>query len=149
MALKLSKIVRTTTAVATRTRAFAMTRVTNDGKPLVFHVVAAILENCLYLNEKLAYGSDVAARLRATGNRVDADMVSANEAADIAAFAKHIVKSWDNVVDDDGQPVPYSIENAKDILTALGGEFDELKTFCADRMNFTEQALDSATVAKN
>ena len=62
---------------------------------------------------------------------------------DRALFAKHVVKRWGNVFDEDGKAVTFSKDACKEFLDALSDRhFDELREFCRDPYAFRDNEED-------
>jgi hypothetical protein len=65
----------------------------------------------------------------------------------VACLARTILLDWQGVVDDDGLPVPFSVESAEALLTELA-DFRELVAGHAMRVENFRNA-ETATLAKN
>ena len=62
---------------------------------------------------------------------------------DIDLFVDHVVVGWEDVVNQDGEPVEFSKENCRDFLQAIPPEmFTELRLFCLDIRNFRPDAVE-------
>ena len=59
---------------------------------------------------------------------------------DRALFAGTVLVGWEGVVDDQGQPVPFSKEVAQDLIDALPDwMFDQIRMFAMDPGQFVEE----------
>lgn len=102
-------------------------------KPIVFHVLPATLDNQAFRNEVLVLS--MAAKPDAP-EAVTTESITKSEDRDIDVFARHVVRGWDNVYDDNGQPVPYSVESAIELLNIVRSEFYKLRSFATDPRSF-------------
>ena len=70
---------------------------------------------------------------------------------DKVLYPRHIIKDWDNVTDNDGNEVPFSVEEAEEFLQALPDWiFDEIRVFCVQPQNFlAEDIPDEEETSKN
>lgn len=63
---------------------------------------------------------------------------------EIKAYARHILKDWRGLIDDDGTEIPYSVETAKQILT----DYPDLREFvilvAQDNDRFRTEAREDA-----
>tara|TARA_R110000737_G_scaffold47134_5_gene67063 strand:+ start:1363 stop:1836 length:474 start_codon:yes stop_codon:yes gene_type:complete len=56
---------------------------------------------------------------------------------DIELFVDHVVVGWEDVVNQNEEPVEFTAENCRDFLQAIPPEmFTELRLFCLDIRNF-------------
>jgi hypothetical protein len=103
----------------------------------VLHVVQATDANEKYWNAILRRNSASVRRLRS--GRLNAAVLDSTRDHDRELFAKLIVKGWENVEDDQGNPVPFSQEDCLGFLQALPNWiFDDLRNFASDAQNFLE-----------
>lgn len=121
-----------------------------EGLPTV-HVVAATKENKPYINALLERTKSPKRRKRKNRD-FDTDealkMLEKQSETDIDLYPQFVIKDWENVVDDKGAEVPFSVEAAKEFCSAIQGPlFEELQIFCTDYQNFTD--LDTEATAKN
>ena len=80
--------------------------------------------------------------------------VTDNREKDIELYAKHVIKDWKNVVDENNEAVPYSSDEGTDFLTQLcqnnqSWVFDDLRVFCSDMSNFVQDMIDDEDTIKN
>ena len=67
------------------------------------------------------------------------DEVNQGRLDDRVAFPGTVLVGWEGVVDDKGQPVPFSKENAIDLVDALPDwMFDSLRMFAMEPSNFIQ-----------
>lgn len=63
-------------------------------------------------------------------------------------FPRFIVVGWHDVVDDKGEEVPFSVENARDFLSALPDYiFDEFRKWCGQEVNFLPRGTSNIELA--
>lgn len=98
-----------------------------------------------YWNETLRRSEHLAKRKA----KITAGLVESLQQQDLVLFPKYIVVGWENVFDDNGNPVPFSEEDCKKFVVGIGiDEFKKLSDFCGDFTNFRD-AIDAAGVAGN
>lgn len=118
-----------------------------DALGVTLTVAPASEANRSYWNAALA-----AAGAMQGGRGLTAARVEDGREADAALLAAHVVKGWSGVLRN-GQPYPFTGDNAKTFLVALAKGaphvFDELKAFCKDEDNFTAGALSLGGLAGN
>lgn len=151
MALKLSKLSAALASVDERTVPFTVNRYKApqpDGTTaaIVLHLLPGTKDNRPFRNTMLLLS--MAEKENPSQDAVDLATMDAKEDKLIAILAKHVVRGWSNVYDDDGAPVPYSEEAAIDLLSLLRTEFDNIVKFAVDETKFVEP-VDIAAVAKN
>jgi hypothetical protein len=151
MALKLSKLSAALTSVDERTVPFTVNRYKApqpDGTTaaIVLHLLPGTRDNRPFRNTMLLLS--MAEKENPSSEAVDLAAMDAKEDKLIAIAAKHIVRGWSNVFDDDGAPVPYSEEAAIDLLSLLRTEFDNIVKFATDETKFVEP-VDITAVTKN
>lgn len=151
MALKLSKLSAALTAVNERTVSFTVNRYKApqpDGTTaaIVLHLLPGTKDNRPFRNTMLLLSMDE--KKNPSPEAVDLASMDKKEDRLIEIMAKHVIRGWSNVFDDDGAPVPYSEEAAIDLLSLLRTEFDNIVKFAVDDANFIEP-VDIAAVAKN
>ena len=93
------------------------------------------------------------AQTRRSG-KVTLKTVDANRESDISLYAQHVIKDWQNVVDENNLPITYSVAEGKEFLTQLMSNnqswvFDDLRVFCSDMSNFVQDMIDEDEVIKN
>lgn len=59
----------------------------------------------------------------------------------VKVFAKTALLDWENIADRNGNPYPYSVDNAVKLLTELPTLFDILQMEAANNSNFQTEAL--------
>lgn len=70
-------------------------------------------------------------------------------ARDLDLYPKFIIQGWEDVVDDDGVPVAFSEENAREFLQALPQWiFDSIRLFAVQASNFVDATLPTLQEAK-
>jgi hypothetical protein len=81
---------------------------------------------------------------------VNQSMIAESRNKDRELYPSFVVVGWENVVDSQGEEVPFSSEACRDFLNALPDWlFDELRTFAAKSSNFAEDRVDAGEVAGN
>lgn len=113
------------------TREFDIYAFTINDKFPVLNVVSATVANKPYFAGLL---KNAASRSRSASD--ESDQLREN---DYSLYSRHVVTGWSNVVDEDGEPVPFTKANCEEFLRVLPEFlFDELRTFCGNASNFTE-----------
>lgn len=69
------------------------------------------------------------------------------EAQLTTSFAKHLVKGWKGVLDENGDEIPFTLENADRLLQDLPELFEALLNFSLNRNNYGIDSVEK--VAKN
>jgi hypothetical protein len=76
-----------------------------------------------------------------------------NRAEDRVLFAKYVIADWDGVQDDQGEPVPFSEDNVKELCDQLPDIlFDQIRNEAGNLSNFyddDEQVPDADELAGN
>ena len=67
------------------------------------------------------------------------------EEARTLVFAEHLITGWNNIVDKDGNDLPFSRENAVALLADLPDLVNELVNFSLDRANYGLDSVETAT----
>lgn len=121
-----------------------------EGCPVV-HVIAATKENKPYINALLER-TQTPKRRRKQRQQFDPDeaikMLEKQAEIDVELYPQFVIKGWENVVDDKGNAVPFSVEAAREFCEAIQGPlFEELQMFCTNYANFTD--LETEDTAKN
>lgn len=107
-----------------------------EGQP-TFTVAPAMETNPPYFNALLKFMNKTARAMK-SGVITD-DMIKDNRKADKSLYPKHIVKGWKNVVDAEGNPVPFTVENCEAFLEYLPfDQFEQLRQFAMARANFSD-----------
>lgn len=87
---------------------------------------------------------------RNTKVTVSASLIADSRNEDRELYAQHIISDWANMeqITDD---ITFNLQNCKDFLEALPDyEFDSLREFCSNPMNFIEgDSIDADKTAKN
>lgn len=111
-----------------------------EGEPQIL-VSPATEANKPYFNASLKRNQAMARKLR--GRAMDAKLVKKTRESDRELYGEHVLKGWRKVQAADGSYPEYTKEDGKDFLNALPPEiFDEVRVFCSNSFNFTEQASD-------
>lgn len=119
-----------------------------EGYPALI-VVPATEENPAYMNKIL---KDTRKNMRIINqDRLTAAQVQQYRERDYVLFAKHVVVGFKDVLDAEGNEVPWNMENAEEFLRAIPTlEFDELRDFCGSIGNFAQTTgEDHEDLAKN
>lgn len=67
--------------------------------------------------------------------------------ADVVLFAKHVIRGWKHVVDNDGKPVKFTAENAEAFFRALPTRFfDAIRAFAQNADNYVDGTLPDMVV---
>lgn len=76
--------------------------------------------------------------------RIDAGLVSDEEMETffLKTFAKVAITGWQNVNDEEGKPLPYSYENALNLITELPELYQELVQKSIERDNYRSYRLE-------
>jgi len=120
----------------------------NIGGEPTFQVRPATESNKPYFNAMLKRSRKMA-RVIASGN-INAAHLDQNRDNDRDLFPKHVIVGWKNVVDNEGNPVEFTQENATDYLSKLPNWIlDDLRNFVATPTNFAETEVDVGELAKN
>ena len=67
------------------------------------------------------------------------------EEARTRVFAEYLITGWNNIVDKDGNDLPFSRENAVALLADLPDLVNELVSFSLDRENYGLDSVETAT----
>lgn len=150
MTLKLSKIKQALNASGDSVRTFDIrARCRPDMPQIRFSVRSATKDNRAYFDALLRVGAMLNGQIDGDKTKISPEVNERFESEQIRMFAAHVVVGWENIVDDDGDPVLFSPDDAADVLKSIGLEFDRLKAFCEERSNFSRSTvIDSAAVAK-
>lgn len=85
---------------------------------------------------------------RVSGGKINAAFLEKYRKDLIPLYAKFVVKNWANIVDREGNQVPFTSENFQSFLEAMPAQaFDNLVDFCENETNFRE--VDTEELAKN
>lgn len=111
----------------------------------IFVVRNAGESNKPYFNEMLRRAEHLARRKA----KVTVELIKDNRDRDRDLYPKHVIVGWENVVDADGKPVPFSQDDCRAFLASVPDDmFDELREFCREAVNFRE-TTDGAAAAGN
>lgn len=79
---------------------------------------------------------------------IDLAFIEKGRNKDKALYPKYIIKGWGNVKNSNGDEVPFSEAKVVEFIEALPNYlFDELRDFCQDPKNFSEENVEE--IAKN
>lgn len=67
------------------------------------------------------------------------------EEARTKVFAKYLVKGWNNIIDKDGNDLPFTTENAIALLLDLPDLVNEMVDFALNRTNYPIDSVEKAT----
>ena len=85
---------------------------------------------------------------RLARGKIPAGYIDTLREKQVILYSKHIVRGWENVLDQDKNPVPFSEADCLDFLQAIPAQsFDQLITFCENEGNF--RSYDPKEIAKN
>ena len=72
--------------------------------------------------------------------KIKANLVEAEEAMDIERemFVKTCVIGWEDVVNENGESIPFSVSNAIELFKDLPDLYTDLKNYASDRENYKE-----------
>lgn len=77
---------------------------------------------------------------RIQAGAIDAALMAENREDDRSLYAEFIIKGWRRMLDAQGKPVPFTLENVKDFLNALPNWlFDEVRLFASNSQNFVPE----------
>lgn len=82
---------------------------------------------------------------------VSVNLIEANRDEDRELYAQHIIKGWENVIDDKGKQVPFSPEVCLEYLRALPSDiFDSIREFASNPVNHRDrEGLNVEATSKN
>lgn len=116
---------------------FGITKDDGTFAPAVLHLRFAGDGNPGWLNAITAHAAANPTRLRGIATQGNREVAQLLEARDRALFPKHVVVGWDNVVDSEGQRVPFSVEACSDFFEALPlWILDDVRLFALTASNF-------------
>lgn len=99
------------------------------------HLVHAGDSNKRWLNAVNAYNAKTGIARKSRDNPQEATVLANTRDRDL--YPKLIIQGWDDVPDDDGNLVPFSVENAAEYVAALPQWiFDEVRMFAVQAANF-------------
>lgn len=78
------------------------------------------------------------AKKRSRHSAVTMAFIDESREADIAEYAQYIVKGWEDMLDNKGNPIEFSKEECLEFLEAIDSWlFDQIRAFCVDPTNFS------------
>jgi hypothetical protein len=105
--------------------------------PMVFQVLPALKCNKRFLNAQMREAS----KLERRKNR-DLSATEVQRLTHVLRdnYADYIVEGWSDVIDVNGEDVPYNKENCRALMRALPEEaFDQIMEFCQEPTNFVAE----------
>jgi hypothetical protein len=122
------------------------------GEPTLI-VAPAFGANKDYFNALLKRRRTGPARLtpKKLTEKLEAHTIEDTRNDDKVLYPRHVIKGWENITDNDGKKVPFSVEEVTEFLKVLPDWiFDEVRVFCVQPENFVEEELpDTEEVSKN
>ena len=119
----------------------------NGDNPPTLTLAPAGQSNKAYNREALRRNRQFDALI--AGRKLSPKLIEEIREADTVLYAKHVVKGWKNVVDNEGKAVPFNEENATAFFQALPRRFfDMIRGFCQDAENFVDMP-DLAAMSTN
>jgi hypothetical protein len=119
-----------------------------EGDDMVLIVLPATEANKPFFNKQLKQTQTQGGLRNKRRNLNDRDLEMQRE-SDKALYSRYVLTDWENVFDDDGQAVPFSVEAAAEFLDKLPNWlFDDLRFFCTSPNNFIE-LMDVEEKSKN
>lgn len=90
-----------------------------------------------------AYGACIATAMKPHQKLIAANLFSKEdeEKMMLGVFVDSILKGWENICDEYGQPIPYSKEKALEMMTDLPELYEKLFAYASDFSNYTEAAV--------
>lgn len=129
------------------TKEYHISQISVSGKTPVLLVSAATESNTLYYNALLRDAIKNARKVRKGG--VSAEMMKKNRDQDRELYPKHVIKGWRDIVDADGNEVPFSQEACSDFVNQLPDWiFDDIRNYCSDPTNFVDEFDLDITIKK-
>lgn len=116
-----------------------------EGHPFLL-LKPALSVNKPYFNGLLKRSRKNARKIQAL--QFDEAFIEENRADDRILYAAHVVDTWGNIVDDDGEVVSFSNEKALEFLNALPDWiFDDVRAFAREPQNFVQGPVPDAEEA--
>ena len=110
-----------------------------DGEPTI-NVLPATEANKSYHNALLRKNAKNARRLRA--GKLTPQMLSETRNDDRELYARYVAKSWTGILHSDGTEATFTAAECLAFFEALPNwVFDDLRMFCADPVNFLDDAV--------
>ena len=115
---------------------------TSDGKPISFIVASMDNGNKPYTQGIFSMNRDLAEEYGEPGKAP----LDVQRSAQLAVVAKHVVKGWSNVFDDDGIEIPFNETNVLSILAdpELYVVYDKVLEAATNQSRFTKKSMDKA-----
>lgn len=105
----------------------------DDGSEIVFYVARTGKSNTSYkLASERAFKPHRAAIKNGSLSNETADQIM------LDLFCGHLLKGWENVLDEQGAEIPYSVENAKKLMSDLPDLYSELLEVSNDASHFLD-----------
>lgn len=147
---KLKQITETSNDEASKTKEYVLDRITLNGKSPVLSVLSTTNLNRPYMNAVLKDQKGSRQR-KAQAGKIDMQMAEELREKDRERFSRHVVKGWNDLINDDGVEPEFTRENCAEFLNALPDDiFDDLRIFCDNINNFVEDIeIDIEETAKN
>lgn len=132
---------------ADKTAEYVIHQITVNDKSPVLILAPATDANKGFFNALLRRSSKQAAALKA--GKVDVKMIEDHRDEDRVLYPKHVVKGWRDMVDAEGERVPFTQQNVTDFFEALPNwVFDDVREFARETSNYVDP-LDVEIKAKN
>lgn len=123
----------------TKSVKYSITDIEMGGKTPYLMVKPATQTNKPYTKAQLKSSNQRIQRQAAKG--ISLEGLEANREDDKAHYPKFIITGWGNVFDDEGNDVPFTVENCAEFLEALPDwVFDGVRAFCSVPTNFADEA---------
>ncbi len=124
---------------AGRTAEYKIHQITVNERTPALTVGPATEANKPYFNVLLRRAGRSARTIRA--GTISASLVSENREEDLELYSKFVIKGWTDMVDcSTGKDVKFSADECRQFLQELPDWlFDDLRNFCGNPANFTEQ----------
>ena len=77
-----------------------------------------------------------------SSGRQSAAAMAEHRSVDRDLYSKFVITGWEDIIDAQGQEVPFTVENCADFLKSIPSHiFDEIRAFFLDMNNFIEDAV--------
>jgi len=116
----------------------------NEGALLEYENGLTFLVGRMGSNKNEQYKKTVDQKLQL---RVANEYATEDETIDylVDILANSILLGWDNLLDDDGKPIPFTIAKAKEILKEYKDIRGDVYAFCTNRKNYYNANIDEET----
>lgn len=129
------------------TKTARMTLHALESEPVLI-LAPATEENKPYFNGLLKRNARNLTRIQS--RTITVSVTKENRDEDRRLYAEHVVRGWENVLDSQGNQVPFDKEVCLEFLTALPGYiFDDVRVFATNPRNFTDEVVDHEEVSGN